>query len=73
MAKIPDTIRKAIVNSKTTRYAISKKTGVSESQLSQFMKGTKGLSYDALERVADCLGLEITIKPKRKKKRQVKK
>jgi len=68
MAMIPDTIRKAIETGKKTRYAIAKETGVSESHLSQFMKGTKGLSYEALERVADNLGLEIVIRPKKKRK-----
>ena len=68
MAMIPDTIRKAIEAGNKSRYAIAKETGVSESQLSQFMKGTKGLSYESLERVARCLDLEITIRPKKKRK-----
>ena len=68
MAKILDEIRKAIRQSKTSRYAISKATGIPESQLSRLMAGTSGLSLDSLERIADFLGLEIVIRPKRRRK-----
>jgi transcriptional regulator with XRE-family HTH domain len=73
MAKILDTIRKEIARGKKSRYAIAREIGISEGHLSRLMDGTKGLSIDTLERVADCLGLKITIEPKRKKKRRVKK
>jgi len=73
MAKLLDTIRKEIARGKKSRYVIAREIGISEGHLSRLMDGTKGLSIDTLERVADCLGLKITIEPKRKKKRQVKK
>ena len=68
MAPILDDIRKAIDASDKSRYRISKDTGVSESHLSQFMDGTKGLSVEALELLADYLGFEIVAQPKRRKK-----
>ena len=64
MASILDDIRKAIKASRKTRYRISKDTGISESQLCGLMAGTKGLSIEAMERLADYLGFEIVIKPK---------
>ncbi len=68
MARIYEQVRKAIRASIKSRYAISKEIGISQSHLSQFMDGTKGLSVDALECLTDCLGLEITIRPKRRQK-----
>lgn len=68
MAPIYDDIRKAIKASDKSRYVIARETGVSESHLSQFMDRTKGLSVESLERVADSLGLDITTRPKRRKK-----
>ncbi|MDP6718039.1 MAG: helix-turn-helix transcriptional regulator [Pirellulaceae bacterium] len=68
MAPILDDIRKAIDASDTSRYRISKETGISESSLCQLMAGTKGLSIEAVERLAEYLNLEITIRPKRRKK-----
>jgi len=67
MSPIYDDIREAIEAGDMTRYRIAKETGISESQLSSFMAGNKGLSVEALETLADCLGLEITTRRKRKK------
>jgi transcriptional regulator with XRE-family HTH domain len=59
-------MRKAIAASGKTRYAIHKATGIDQGQLSKLMKGQAGLSLDTLEKLADFLGLEILIRPKRK-------
>lgn len=67
MSPIYDDIRDAIEASDMTRYRIAKHTGIGESQLSLFMAGKKGLSVEALETLADCLGMEITTRRKRKK------
>jgi len=69
MPPIYDDIREAIVASDKSRYRIAKETGIGEPHLCQFMAGTKGLSVEALERLAANLGMEITARPiKRKKK-----
>ena len=68
MAPILDDIRKAIDTSEKKRAQISRETGVSEVRLCQLMAGTRGLSIEALELLADNLGLEIVAKPKRRKK-----
>jgi transcriptional regulator with XRE-family HTH domain len=66
VGKLLDSIRKAIEASGKTRYAIHKATGIDQGQLSKLMKGQAGLSLDTLEKLADFLGLEIIIRPKRK-------
>lgn len=68
MSKMIEQIRKAVQASSKTRYRLSKESGVSEAQLSRLVNGKRGLSADNLERLADALGLEITIRPKRRRK-----
>ncbi len=68
MIQIQDEMRAAIKKSKMSRYRISKVTGISQTHLSQFMDGSKGLSMKALEKVAECLSLEIVVQLKRRKK-----
>lgn len=63
MPPIYDVIREAIASSVKSRYRIAKETGISEPQLCQFMTGTKGLSVEALEKLAENLGMEITARP----------
>jgi len=68
MANILDQIRQAIEESDKTRYRIAKDTGISESRLSLLMSGKRGLSIEALEALADYLGLEVALRRKRKRK-----
>lgn len=69
MSKIRDEIRKAIRDSDTTRYRLSKETGVSESHLSRFMSEERGVSLENIESLADALGLEIIIRSKKGRKK----
>ena len=69
MGRIHDAICNAIEGSDKTRYRISKDTGISQTQLSRVMSGERGLSIDALERLADYLGLEITMRHKQRRRR----
>jgi transcriptional regulator with XRE-family HTH domain len=66
MSKLLDEIREAIRTSDKTRYRLSKETGIPQSQLSRLMTGEKGVSFDAMERLAEALGLEIILRPKRR-------
>jgi transcriptional regulator with XRE-family HTH domain len=68
VSKVVTGIRKAIADSGETRYAISKGSGVSQSQLSNFCRGLASLSIENLERVADYLGLEIILRRRRRRK-----
>ena len=68
MSKILDEIRRAIEASDKTRYRLSKETSIPQSQLSRLMTGEKGLSFEALERLAEALGIEIVIQKRKKVK-----
>ena len=69
MGRILDAICEAIEASDKTRYRIAKDTGISQPQLSRLMTGERGLSIDALERLADYLGSEIVMRPKRRRRK----
>lgn len=68
MSRIVEAMRKAIEASGKTRYRLSQETGIDQAQLSRFMTGEKGLSFDAMERLADALGIEMVLKPKDRKR-----
>ncbi len=70
MGQLLDSIRGAIEASGKTRYRIAQESGVAESALSRLMSGERGLSIDAMERLAEYLELEITIRPKRRQRRK---
>lgn len=67
MGKVLDEIRAVIKASGQTRYRVAKETGIGQPQLSRLMAGECGLSIEALEKLADYLGLEIVIRPKRRR------
>ena len=68
MGRTLDTICDAIEASEKSRYRISKDTGISQAQLCRLLTGERGLSIAALERLADYLGMEVVVRPKRKRK-----
>ena len=69
MAVLLDAIREAVESSGKTRYRIAEDTGIAQSVLSRLMSGERGLSIDVLERLADYLGLEIVMRPKRSRQK----
>ncbi|MCA8998861.1 MAG: helix-turn-helix transcriptional regulator [Planctomycetaceae bacterium] len=68
--KLTDQLRQAIDESGMTRYRISQETGISESTLSKFYLGQRGLSMEALNALGECLQLTIHLgrKPEQKGK-----
>ena len=66
MSEILKAIRDAIKAGDESRYSIAKTTGISQSMLSRLMSGERGLSIEALEKLAKHLKLEIIIRPKRR-------
>jgi DNA-binding phage protein len=66
MAKLTEAIREAIKASDHTPYAIAKGAKVARSQLSRLLSGESEMRVDTVERVADFLGLRITLEPKGK-------
>jgi transcriptional regulator with XRE-family HTH domain len=70
--KLTDQIRKVILTSPWSRYAICKAVGMSQATMSRFINGHGGLSLDMLDRIADVLDLNIAagtphIPPKKQK------
>jgi hypothetical protein len=58
--KLTDQLRQAIETSDKSRYQIGQETGIDPATLCRFVKGRGGLSTDGLDRIADCLGLNLT-------------
>jgi hypothetical protein len=66
---ITELLQNAIRESGVSRYAISKRTGVDQAQLCRFMQGQPGgLSFESVDKVLDCLALEVEIKPRNTRK-----
>ncbi len=65
-----DQLRQAIDDSGMTRYRIAQETGINEAALSKFYLGQRGLSMKALNKLGECLQLEIRLgrKPETKGK-----
>lgn len=68
MSEILSAIRQAIEASPKSRYRIAEETRISESALSRLISGERGLSVESVEKLAEYLGLEIVIRPKRRRK-----
>ena len=68
MSQLVKEMQKVIRDCGKSRYAISQETGVDEGQLSRFMSKGYGISLETLELIADCIGYEITARPKRRRK-----
>jgi DNA-binding phage protein len=66
MARLTNAIRAAVKTSDQTPYAIAKGAGVARSQLSRLLSRESGMTVDTIERLADYLGLTITVEPKAK-------
>ncbi len=62
-----DQIRQAVADSGVSRYRIAQETGISESALSQFYNGHRGLSMEAINELGEYLGLRIVMDRKPKK------
>lgn len=58
----------AIERSGLSRYAISKATGIPQSQLSRFVHGQEGLSIESINSICELLGLRLVGPAKRKPK-----
>ncbi|TVQ32435.1 MAG: XRE family transcriptional regulator [Phycisphaeraceae bacterium] len=63
---LTESIRKAISASGESRYAISKRSGLAESQLSRLVRGLNTPSLETVERIAEALDMEIILRPRRR-------
>ena len=63
MPGLLNAMRRAVLQSKKTRYRIAKESGVSAPQLCRLVHGQGDLAVSTVEKLAKCLNLRITIKP----------
>ena len=63
MPGLVNAMRRAVMQSKKTRYRIAKESGVSAPQLCRLVHGQGDLAVSTVEKLAKCLNLRITIKP----------
>ncbi len=66
MTDLHGSLRKAIGQSGLSRYSIAQETGISQAQLSRYVRRMQGISIENAELIADHLGLEIVLRPKRR-------
>jgi transcriptional regulator with XRE-family HTH domain len=59
--KMSDQLRQAIDDSRLSRYQIAALMEIDESALAKFYNGKRGLSMKALDRLAACLDLGLTM------------
>ncbi len=69
MATVLEQLARAIEGSGVTRYRISKDTGVNQSVLLRIVKGTGGCNLETLDTLCDYLGLELTCRKLKRKRR----
>ena len=62
-------LKRALIESKMSRYRIAKESGLTESQLSYFVNGKRTLTLPAAAKLAKVLGLELVEKKGKKKKK----
>ena len=63
MPGLVNAMRRAVLQSKKTRYRIAKESGVSAPQLCRLVHGQGDLAVSTVEKLATYLNLRITIKP----------
>jgi len=64
---ISEQLRQAIMTAPESRYRIARGSGVSEGQLSRFVRGESGLTLDTVDVLAEYLELEVVRRPKRRR------
>ena len=58
---LSEQLREIILNAGISRYRIAKETGLTEAGLSRFVNRVTGLSLDSLDKIGECLGLEVKV------------
>lgn len=56
---LTDQLRDAVRRSEVTRYRLSQELGIDQAALSRFVSGERGLSLEAIDKLAAYLGLRL--------------
>lgn len=62
--KLSDQLRQQLEACGRTLYAISKETGIDQASLGKFRNGERGLSWQAVDKLGELLGLQIVTNKK---------
>ncbi len=65
--RLSESLRKAVITSKKTRYAIAVGAGVDHAVLRRFMKGERDIKLTTAEHLAEYLELELSPKKQSRK------
>ncbi len=65
---ISDQLRYAIESGKKSRYQISKETGINQGPLSRFVCGHGSMTLTSIEKIAECLDIELVIRKRKRRK-----
>ena len=57
--RLSDQLRRIVEDSEVTRYRLSKETGITQSTLSRFVSGERGLSIDAMDALGEFFELNL--------------
>ena len=68
--QISEQLRDAILNADISRYRIAQETGLTEAGLSRFVNGVSGLFLDSIDKIGECLGLDIATPERKSRKRK---
>lgn len=66
---LSEQLRDAILNAEITRYRIAQETGLTEAGLSRFVNKVSGLSLESIDKIGECLDLEIVPRNKPSKRK----
>jgi transcriptional regulator with XRE-family HTH domain len=58
---LAEALRRAIVASGLSQNQIGLKAGMESSRISRFMRGERGLTVEAVDRIGEVLGLRLTL------------
>jgi transcriptional regulator with XRE-family HTH domain len=61
--RLSEQLRRAIKASGLSRYRIAQLASIDQASLSKFMSGDRGLSFKAIDRLGDVLGLQFVARP----------
>lgn len=53
-------IKQLMKDKDMTAYTLSKKTGISQAAIGQWLNGKNGASVSSLQKLADCFGIPIS-------------
>ena len=67
-AEVTKALQQAIRDSDLSQNEIARRAGIDPGMVCRFVNGQRGMTLATAARVADVLGLEIVIRPKRRRK-----